>query len=101
MELLVVHPNTKCFKEVTFQVVNHEGSIIVSCATSINLNLIQPHSEMNSRVPDYGRLIYSCADDPAKHKYKKMKSNLTMSDNASEREVQSRRKQVTVGSNPG
>ena len=39
-ELLVVHPNTKCLKEMTFQVVNHEGSVIVSCGTSINLNLI-------------------------------------------------------------
>ena len=119
-ELLVLHPNTKCFKEVTFQVVNHEGSVIVSCATNIDLNLIQPHSELNSRVPNYGRLIYSCSDDPGKHNYKKMKSNVTMSDNASEREVQfliepevsktdvtqwknprcSRRKQATAGSSP-
>ena len=88
-ELLVVHPNTKCFKEVTFQVVNHEGSVIVSCTTSIDLNLIQSQSKLNSQVPDYGRLIYSCADDPGKHKYRKMKSNVTRSDNASEREVQS------------
>ena len=63
-ELLVVQPNTKCFKEVTFQDVNHEGSVSVSCATSIDLNLIQPHIELNSRVPSYGRLIYSCTDDP-------------------------------------
>ena len=117
-ELLLLHPNTKCFKEVTFQVVNHEGGVILSCATSIDFNLIQPHSELNSQVPNYGKLIYSCADDPGKHKYKKMKSNVTMSDNASEREVQSlvepkvsktnvtqwknqdvpRRKQATAGS---
>ena len=79
-ELLVVHPNTKCFKEVTFQVVNHEESVIVSCATSIDLNLIQLHSELNSRVPDYGRLIYSCADDPGKPKYKRMMSNVNICD---------------------
>ena len=72
-ELLIVHPDTKCFKEVTFKVVSHEGSVIVSCATSIDLNLIWPHSELNDRVPDCGRLIYSCADDPDKHTYKKAK----------------------------
>ena len=88
-KLLVLHPDTKCFKEMTFQVVNHEGSVIVSCATRIDLNLIQPHSELSSRVPDYGQLIYNHADDPGKHKIQKMKINVTMSDNASEREVQS------------
>ena len=67
-ELLVVHPNTKCFKEVTFQIVNHEGNVIISSATSIILNLIQIHSELNSRVPDCGKLIYSFADDPDKYK---------------------------------
>ena len=44
-ELLVVHPNTKCLQEVTFQVVSNKGSETVSCATSIDLNLIQPQSE--------------------------------------------------------
>ena len=39
-EWLVVHPDTKCFKEVTLQVESHEGSVIVSGATSIDLNLI-------------------------------------------------------------
>ena len=73
-ELLVVHPDTKCLKEVTFQVVSCEGSVIVLCATSIDLNLIQPHSELNDRVPDCGRLIYSCADDPDKHKYNRVKT---------------------------
>ena len=74
-ELLVVHPNTKCFKEVKFQVVSHEGRVIVSCTTSIDLTLIQPHSELKDRVLDCSRLIYSCADDPGKHTYKKAKPN--------------------------
>ena len=62
-ELFVIHPDTKCFQEVTFQVVSTEGSVIVSCATSICLNLIQIHSELNSSRPKCGKLIYSCADD--------------------------------------
>ena len=51
-DLFVVHPETKCLKEITFQVVNHEGSIIVSCVTSLNLGLIEPHSELNASNPD-------------------------------------------------
>ena len=47
----------KCLKEVTFQVVNHEGSVIVSCVTSLNFGSIQPHSELNASVPDCGSLI--------------------------------------------
>ena len=67
----------------------HEGSVIVSCATSINLNLIQPHSELNSRVPKYGKLIYSCADDPDRYRYR-MESNVNIYNKttASAREVQ-------------
>ena len=87
-ELFVLHPDTKCFKEVTFQVVNTEGSVFVSCATSISLNLIQIHSELNASVPDCGQLIYSYADDPEKYKYKRLKSSAHICDNASAREVQ-------------
>ena len=56
-DLFVVHPDTKCLREVTFQVVNHEGSVIASCVTSIDLGLIRPHSELNASVPYCGRLI--------------------------------------------
>ena len=56
-DLFVVHPNTRSLKEVTFQVVNHEGSVIISCATSLELGLIQPHSKLHTRVPD-GRSFF-------------------------------------------
>ena len=46
----------------------------MSCATSFSLNLIQIHSKLNSSVPECGKLIYSCADDPEKYKHKKLKS---------------------------
>ena len=65
-DLLVVHPNTRSLKEMTFQVVNHEGSVIISCATSLELGLIQLHIELHTRVPDGRRLMYSSADDPNK-----------------------------------
>ena len=39
-DLFVVHPERRCLKEVTFKMVNHEGSVIVSCASSLELGLI-------------------------------------------------------------
>ena len=61
-DLFVVHPETKCLKEMTFQVVNHEGSMIISCVTSTELGLKQLHSVFNRSVPDCGRLMFSDAD---------------------------------------
>ena len=55
-KLFIVHPDTKCLQEETFQVVSHEGSVIISCATSIDLNLIQPHRDLDV-VPGEGSLI--------------------------------------------
>ena len=74
-DLFVVHPDTRCLKEVTFQVVNHEESVIVSCVTSLDLGLIQPHTRLNASIPDCGRLIFSNADHPNKYQNKKIESH--------------------------
>ena len=74
-DMFVVHPNTGCLKEVTFQVVNHEGSVIISGATSLDLGWIQPHSKLNASIPDCGRLIFSRADHPNKYQNKKIESS--------------------------
>ena len=63
--LFVLHPDTKCLQEVTYQVTSHKGSIIISCATSLELGLIQPHRWLDV-VPEKGSLIYSTADLPVK-----------------------------------
>ena len=73
-ELFIIHPNTKYFQAVTFQVVNTEGSVTVSCAATISLNVIQIHSELNASVLDCKKLIYSYAGDLEKYKHKKLKS---------------------------
>ena len=88
-DLFVVHPETKCLKEITFQVVNHEGNVIVSCGTSLNLGLIQPDSKLNASIPDCGSLIFSSADHPNKYKYNKNDSSSRVSVNVYTREVQS------------
>ena len=67
--MFVVHPDTKLLHEVTFQVNSHEGSVIASCATSIELGLIHPHRNLDE-VPEEGSLIYSRADMPKGNKNK-------------------------------
>ena len=41
-KMFVVNPDTKLLQEVTFHVTSHEGSVILSYATSIALGLIHP-----------------------------------------------------------
>ena len=79
-DMFVVHPDIKCSKEVTLQVVIHEGSVIILCVTRLDLGLIQPHSELNASVPDCRRLIFSSVDHPNQYKYKKIKSSSSVSE---------------------
>ena len=86
-DLLVLHPDTECLMEVTFQVTSHEGGGIVSCATGFKLGLVQLHRDLDV-VPDSGSLIYSKADSLVKQKYKKSRAVSKLSDNVHSREVQ-------------
>ena len=58
------------FKEVTFHVTNHEGSVVLSCATTLDFCLIQPCSNLDS-IPYSASLITSKADDSRKKKSQK------------------------------
>ena len=69
-ELFVIHQDDHCFHKMKFQVVSVEGSVIISCATSINLNLIQIPDQLDTKIPDCARLVYSSADASYKHQYK-------------------------------
>ena len=77
-ELLVLHPDDKCFLKVPFHVVIVEGSVIVSCATSINLSLIQIHNELDTSIPDCARLYYSSADKPRANQEQQKKVDHTI-----------------------
>ena len=68
--LFVVHPDTQCLKEVTFHVTSHEGSVVLSCATTLELSLIQPHNNLDF-IPSSTSLISSNADHPRKNKSQK------------------------------
>ena len=72
----MLHSDDQCFHKVKFQVVSVEGSVIISCATSINLNLIQIPKQLDTNIPDCARLIYSSVDAPGKHQYKVQQSVL-------------------------
>ena len=61
-ELLVLHPDKKCFLKLPFHVASVEGSVIVSCATSINVDLIQICNELDTNIADCARLYYSSAN---------------------------------------
>ena len=66
----MVHPDTSSLKQVTFYVTSHEGSVVLSCKTSLRLRLIHPNSKLH-QIPDCASLIYSNADHPMKRKSKK------------------------------
>ena len=70
-ELFVLHQDDQCFHKVKFKVISVEGSVIISCATCINLNLIQIHNQLDTKIPDCAGLVYSSADAAYKHQYKK------------------------------
>ena len=68
--LFVVHPDTCSFKQITFYVTNHEGSVVLSCEISLRLSLIHPHSNWH-QIPDCASLVCSKADHPRKRTSKK------------------------------
>ena len=66
-EILAVHPDTQDLKEVTFHVTSHEGSVVSSCATTLELGLIQPCENLDF-IPSCASLISSTADHPGKNR---------------------------------
>ena len=63
----LVHPDSKFLQEVTFYVANNNGSVLLSCATTLALGLIQPHTRFDCLLPR-ASLITSGADHPEKNK---------------------------------
>ena len=66
----LVHADTKNLMEVTFYLVMNDGSVLLSCKTTLILGLIQPRTRL-SYLPPRASLITSSADHP-----KKTKANL-------------------------
>ena len=63
----LVHPDTKKLHEVTFFVAIDDGSVLLSCTTTLALRLIQSHKRLDYLSPK-ASLITSSADHPKKIK---------------------------------
>ena len=61
----VVHPDSKKLIQVTFYVATNDGSILLSCRTTLALHLIQPRSWLDY-IPPWASLITSTMDHPKK-----------------------------------
>ena len=61
----VVHPDSKKLVPVTFYVATNNGSILLSCKTTLALHLIQPRSRLDY-LPPWASLITSTMDHPKK-----------------------------------
>ena len=68
----VVHPNTKKLVLVTFYVANNDGSVLLSCKTTLVLQLIEPQSRLDY-LPPQASLITSTMDHPKKTKMTALK----------------------------
>ena len=61
----LVDPDTKKLQEVTFYVARNDGSVLLSCTTTLSLGLIQPHTRLDY-LPSRASLIKSSLDHPRK-----------------------------------
>ena len=63
--LYIVHPDSKKLVQVTFYVATNDGSVVLSCKTTLALHLIQPRSRLDY-LPPRASLITSTMDHPKK-----------------------------------
>ena len=77
----LVHPDFKHLLEVAFCVAGNNGSVLLSCVTTLALGLVQPCTRLDY-LPPRASLITSSADHP-----KKTKSKLSVHVSKKESEV--------------
>ena len=66
-KLYLVHPDTKILAETIFYVATNDGSVLLSCKSTLALDLIQPRSRLDY-LPPRASLITSTQDHPRKTK---------------------------------
>ena len=64
-KLYLIHPDTKKLVETTFYVATNDGSVLLSCNSTLDLDLIQPRSRLDY-LPPRASLITSTQDHPKK-----------------------------------
>ena len=65
--IYLIHPDSKKLTEMTFYIASNEGSILLSCNTSLTLGLIQSRPRLDY-LPPRASLITSNVDHPRKTK---------------------------------
>ena len=83
----VVHPDSKMLIPVTFYVATNDGSVLLSCKTTLALHLIQPRSRLDY-LPPWASLITSTMDHPKKTRQASLKVH------SSQQEVSTQMKEV-------
>ena len=74
----IMYPDTRCLEETKFYVAAHEGSTLISCATSLALSLIKPHKQLDHPPPKGNRsVIYSSVDKMKKKDESQLKVQQT------------------------
>ena len=63
--IYLLHPDIKKLKEAVFYIASHDGSVPLSCKTSITFGIIQPRLRLDY-LPPRASLITSTADHPRK-----------------------------------
>ena len=63
----MIHPSTKFIEPVPFVVAHNEGSVLMSCTTSLAIGLIKPHASLD-QLPPGSNIISSSADQPRNDK---------------------------------
>ena len=66
-QIYLVHLDCKKLNETTFYVTSNEGSVLLSCDTSLTLGLIHPRPRLDY-LPPKASLVMSSADHPRKTK---------------------------------
>ena len=67
-KLYLVHPDTKKLAETIFYVATNDGSVLLSCKSTLVLDLIQPRSRLDYLPPPRASLIISTQDHPKRTK---------------------------------
>ena len=61
----IIHPESKKLMKVLFFVAKENGSVLLSCRTTMELGLITPHAHIDY-LPPKARLLTSTCDQPSK-----------------------------------
>ena len=66
-QFYLVHPESKQLMKVMFFVAKENGSVLLSCRTTMELGLIRPHAQLDY-LPPRASLLTSTCDQPSKSK---------------------------------